>query len=63
MLEARYGELSAGVGLNSDGRLTELLTSKDGATWTLIVTSPNGVSCLVASGESWQDRAPWSFGA
>jgi hypothetical protein len=26
-------------------------------TWSILVTSPNGVSCIVAAGESWQDKA------
>ena len=42
------------MGITSGGRLVELLRTKDGMTWTLIVTAPNGMACLIASGESWQ---------
>jgi hypothetical protein len=31
-----------------------VLTSDDGATWTIIVSMPNGMSCLLAAGEDWQ---------
>jgi hypothetical protein len=54
-LSARYSEAPVAVGLASNGALIELLTSGSGSTWTLIVSQPNGPSCLVAAGESWQD--------
>jgi hypothetical protein len=54
-LSARYSEAPVAVGLASNGALIELLTSGSGSTWTLIVSQPNGASCLVAAGESWQD--------
>ena len=31
----------------------EVLTSPDGGTWTIIVTTPQGFACLVAAGEGW----------
>ena len=31
-----------------------VLTSDDGSTWTIIVSMPNGTSCLLAAGENWQ---------
>jgi hypothetical protein len=30
------------------------LTTGDGGTWTIILSSPNGTSCLVAAGEGWR---------
>src|SRR5262245_26133870 len=54
-LSARCSEAPVAVGLASNGAFIELLTSGSGATWTLIVSQPNGASCLVAAGESWQD--------
>ena len=32
-------------------------TSGDGTTWTIIMTSPQGMSCVMAVGEAWQSRA------
>ena len=48
-----YGESRAGLGLLEDGRMVEIFTSQQG-TWTLLITVPSGVTCLVASGEAWQ---------
>ena len=53
-LKKQYNEVPVGVGLSSDGTLLQLLTSKDGATWTVLMSSPNGVSCMVDDGENWQ---------
>jgi hypothetical protein len=51
-LANRYGEVPVAIGV-ADGRLVELLTAKDGITWTIILTTPQGVSCLIASGDGW----------
>ncbi len=46
----------------ASGALVELLTTKDGTTWTIILTSPQGRSCLIASGEGWRPLVPVSSG-
>ncbi len=56
-LESKYGEVPVAIGV-ADGQLIELLTAKDGITWTIILTSPKGLSCLIASGEGWRPLAP-----
>ncbi len=56
-LESKYGEIPVAIGV-ADGALVELLTAKDGITWTIILTSPKGMSCLIASGEGWRPLAP-----
>ncbi len=56
-LENNYGEVPVAIGV-ADGKLVELLTAKDGITWTIILTSPKGVSCLIASGDGWRPLAP-----
>jgi hypothetical protein len=43
------------VGLSTSGSLIEILTSDNGGTWTIMVSRPNGSSCLVASGEGWEE--------
>ena len=50
-----YAEFPVSMGLASDGTVIEVFTSARG-TWTLLVTHPNGQSCLVATGESWESR-------
>ncbi len=56
-LEQKFGEHSVGAGV-SDGKLVELLTTKDGMTWTIIQTTPKGESCLIAAGEGWRVLEP-----
>ncbi len=52
-LQEKYNEQAQGVGLTGNGAVMELLTSDKG-TWSLIVTMPNGKSCLIATGDEWQ---------
>jgi hypothetical protein len=53
-LSKRFSEAPIAAGLANGGALIELLTSGDGSTWTIIVSQPEGPSCIVAVGESWQ---------
>jgi len=52
-LDEGWAEAPAAVGLLEKGGVLELFTSKDGETWTLVMTLPNGSSRIVASGEAW----------
>lgn len=54
ILEGKYQEKTVGVGVTSTGGLVELLTADDGKTWTIIVSTADGTSCMVASGEGWR---------
>lgn len=51
----QYKEAPVAMGLASNGSVLEVLASKEGDTWTIILTMPNGTSCVVASGEAWED--------
>jgi len=53
-LSARYREAPVGIGVAGNGGLIELLTARTGATWTLLITLPNGPTCLLAAGQDWQ---------
>lgn len=53
-LGRQYGEGRVAVGLESRGRVIEVLAS-DRGTWSIIVTMPNGTSCLIAAGKSWRN--------
>ncbi len=46
------------MGVSKDGGLVEVLTSGPGSTFTIIVTMPNGLTCMVAAGDSWESLAP-----
>jgi hypothetical protein len=52
-LHQQYGENPIAIGLVSNGSLLEVLTSTKGS-WTILVTQPSGVTCLVASGDAWE---------
>lgn len=54
-LAEKYSEKPVAVGVTSNGGVIEVLKAPDGETWTIIFTYPNGPSCLVASGNAWQD--------
>jgi hypothetical protein len=54
-LAAEYQEKTAAVGIADSGTaIYEILTSSDGSTWTLLFSTPNGISCLMATGQYWQ---------
>ena len=53
-LAAQHRESPVALGIIADGKVLEVLASKDG-TWTILVTSPNGRSCVLAVGESWEE--------
>jgi len=55
-LEQRYSERPIAAGLDNNGAVVEVLAAADGKTWTILVSMPNGVSCVVSAGEDWQAR-------
>ncbi len=62
-LSIRYSEAPAAMGLSSTGGMVEVLTSRAGGSWTIIMTMPSGVSCLVAAGENWESVKPLVVGS
>jgi hypothetical protein len=52
----KFHETQSATALTSAGTLLEVLTANDGSTWTIIVSRPDGLSCVVAAGQNWQDR-------
>ncbi len=55
-LDDRHAETLAALGLASNGGVIEVFTTRDGSTWTLVMTMPNGMSRMVASGAGWIKR-------
>ena len=59
-----YREDPIAVGVTLSGGLLEVLSTVDGKTWTIILTSPQGISCIVQGGVGWRwygqkkDRGP-----
>lgn len=52
-----YGETRQSMGLGANNSVVEVFASDETGTWTITVTTPNGVTCLVASGQSFEALA------
>jgi len=48
-----HGETLRGIGLAHEGAVVEVWAAEDGA-WTITVTLPAGVTCVIGSGEAYQ---------
>ena len=53
-LASRYSEAPVALGLAKNGGVVEVLTSGEGGTWTIIITMPDGTSCMVAACDNWE---------
>jgi len=54
-LSKNYNEVPRHLGLASNGSVLEVVVNSKTRTWTIVVTMPNGTTCMVASGDSWED--------
>ena len=48
-----YAEAPVAFGLAENGGLIEVFASAEGATWTMVLSMPNGLSYVVTTGEAW----------
>ncbi|TRD23493.1 hypothetical protein [Palleronia caenipelagi] len=55
-LSQKYGEVRTSVGLTSNGWMMETFAA-DGGSWTITVTKPDGTTCLIAAGKSYEQVA------
>ncbi|MEM7752029.1 MAG: hypothetical protein AAF230_01380 [Pseudomonadota bacterium] len=53
-LTTKYGESRQSIGMAPKGRVIEVFASHETGTWTITMTMPNGITCLVASGQSYE---------
>ena len=56
-LSHKFSEAPVAIGLANNGGVIEVLSSNRGETWTIIITMPDGETCMVAAGEGW-DQLP-----
>ena len=56
-LAKTHGETRQSVGLQRNNGVIETFANTDTGSWTIIVSLPTGVSCLVAAGEAYQREA------
>ena len=59
-LEGGYKESPISMGLASNGSVIELTKSDEG-TWTILLTTPKGITCLIAAGGNWENIEPKSI--
>lgn len=49
-----YGETRQALGLGANNAVVEIFANPETGTWTITVTMPNGMTCLVASGQAFE---------
>ena len=49
----RFGEGSLGLGVSDSGSVVEVFRSERTGTWSLLLTLPDGRTCLLAAGGMW----------
>ena len=55
-LASQFGETRRGIGLGTRNRVVEIFASPETGSWTITVTLPEGRTCLIATGQDWEDR-------
>lgn len=56
-LATGYGESRQSMGLGANNQVVEVFASSESGSWTITVTMPNGLTCLVASGQAFEELA------
>lgn len=52
-LLVRYAEQPVSMGVDAHGAVIEVFSAPAG-NWTILMTQPTGLSCLIASGKAWE---------
>ncbi|MBZ0217862.1 MAG: hypothetical protein K8F25_14990 [Fimbriimonadaceae bacterium] len=53
-LSDRYSEAPRALGLVEDRGLMEVYVSDKG-TWTIVMTTAQGIACILAAGDTWEE--------
>ena len=56
-LDKHYQENKTGGGLSSTGVMIEVFVSDKGS-WTVLITRPDGLSCIASHGRHWLNTLP-----
>ena len=56
-LSNKYSESVVAAGVTAGGWALEIMASEDGSTYTILATDPNGVTCVLGTGHSWEQIA------
>ncbi|MBL6945717.1 MAG: hypothetical protein ISR47_03670 [Rhodospirillales bacterium] len=60
-LDDGYSEKPVAMGLSANGAVVEVFAATSG-TFTIILTQPDGISCILMTGESWEGIAALKAG-
>lgn len=52
-----YGETRQSMGLGANNAVVEVFASEETGSWTITITRPGGLTCLVASGQAFEEVA------
>ncbi|MEM6595384.1 MAG: hypothetical protein AAF672_11390 [Pseudomonadota bacterium] len=64
-LAGKFGESRQSIGMAANNSIVEMYASKETGTWTITVTHPNGITCMVAAGNAYEaveEQLPASLG-
>jgi len=53
-LSERYGETRRSMGLAEGRGVVELYASEETGSWTILMTNPRGIACMMAAGQSFE---------
>ncbi|WP_425439252.1 hypothetical protein [Poseidonocella pacifica] len=56
-LADKYGETRQSIGLGANNALVEVFASDETGSWTITVTTAEGTTCLIASGQAFEELA------
>ncbi len=56
-LSEKYGETRQSIGLAANNAVMEVFANLEGGSWTITVTMTNGITCMVASGQAFENTA------
>ncbi len=54
-LQRNFLEAPAAMAIANNGALIELYAKRDKSSWTLVMTRPGGLSCVLVAGEEWNE--------
>ena len=54
LLSKKYSEAPMGIGTVNQDRVMQIFVSAKGS-WTIVVTKTDGLSCIVAAGQNWEN--------
>ena len=61
-LDDKYGETRLGMGIAGETSIFEVWTSDTTGSWTILETTLDGLTCVMAVGEGWIDFGPMLAG-